>query len=276
MKAQSIYEYIVSFAVFLVMALFLFQLMLSLGPESIAIFEKNTACLQANQILEYSTESRNTEKINLNFGINKINYSKWESMSETDYIAFKNSNEIFFPFKLQYTIKELPLNKTDTDTEYPNGTAAKIIRMSGNQIKVYANGSAKATLKLIINTFNKSSSVNIIESGCNSGTLEAEDSASAETGKMSITMNLNKTDYDCLIFSVDSNEEYLYFETLEFSDLKGEKMFPVFLENTFRLNGNYGSQNIEKKKQCSKGKYVIIQSTENEKFIAYIEAKSWN
>ncbi len=276
MKAQSIYEYIVSFIIFLVIAILLFKLMISLGPESVDIFQENSACLQATKLIEYSTESASSEKINLNYGLNKINYSKWKNLSETNYIYFKNSSNIEFPFNLNYLVKEIPLNKTDSDYGYPNATSARIIRLSSNQIKIYLNASTKATLNLAFKTHNSSSEIQIIESGCNSGAIESNDLIQNETGKINLKLNANQTDFDCLIFSVNSNEPYIYISNLNFKNPDGEIQFPVFLGENFKTNDEYGSSNIEKSKKCIKSKYIVMLSEENEEFVTYFQSQSWS
>lgn len=278
MKAQSLYEYIISFMIFLIIAIFLLKTMSDIGVESAYKFEENSECLQAENILEYSSGfSSSISKIGLSDSLNKINYSKWNNISNENYLDLKARTLITYPFKLKYLIKEIPLNKTDLEPSLkPNETetSGNLIRTS-NGIKFYAGSqNQSAVLNLILKTYDENTQVNLISDPCVAGgSLEAEDSISTPDGKVIFTISITPEDLDCFEVTFTPQESYLYIDYLKFTDPSGEKEYPIFISDNFEINDVIGSESIDES-PCNKRKIVILNA-DNENFITYLEASSW-
>ena len=276
-KAQSLYEFIISFVVFLIIAILLFRTMIDLGPKSSETFEINTGCMQAYEVLEYSTSFKGSNsKLGLVDSMGVLNYSKWENISTGDYISLKESKNIDFPFRLEYSVKELPMNKTDIEpSDKPNETSTSAYLMrTATGIKFYA-GTPKspAKLSMILKTSNATSAIGSASNPCTYGELESGDNVSKTDGRIIINFDLTAGDLDCFEIVITNPGDYLYIDFVKFTDPLGKRAYPIYLSNKTKIIDEYGSLS-ENENECQKEKYVILNA-DNEKLVTKMRSSSW-
>ncbi len=275
--AQSLYEFIISFIIFLIIAIFLFKMMIDMGPKSAETFEMNTGCMQAYEVLEYSTSFKGSNsKLGLVDSPGILNYTKWEYINSEDYITLKESKGIEFPFRLEYIVKELPLNKTDPEpSDKPNETSTSVyIIRTATGVKLYAGTpKSEAKLNLILKTSNNTAAISQDSNPCTYGTLESGDSTEEADGKIIINLDLTTGDLDCFEYTFTNPGDYLYIDFISFTDPLGKRTYPVYLSNRTKILDEYGSLS-ENENECQKEKYVILEA-DNERLVTKMRSSSW-
>ncbi len=283
-KAYTIYEFIISFLIFLFMAILLFKTLIDIGPQNTEIFTRNSACLNSEKLLSYITtrqgEYNPLNKLGFAYGIRLLNYSKWEEMRSFEYIDIKQNCNIDYPFKINYLVKEIPFgNYRDNEPlNYPNEsvTSANLIRNLTN-MKIYVGSeNNSAHFYLILKTHNDSSSISKNINPCitPNGELESEDSVSVENGKVIIKFNISAGDLDCVNLTFNESGGYIYIDYIDFSDKNGEDLNSIYLSDEFKLNDEFGSMSSDIQGSCKKETYVIM-NYQGQEFVSKMGVSSW-